>query len=67
MTKTKTHDYDPRYDKAQTIDGAAARFLDEELDYDSDDLERDLHEIIVEGREPSRQYPRFEGQRLVGT
>lgn len=43
---SETHDYDPRYERAQSVEGAQARYLNEDLDYDLDDLDRDLGRLL---------------------
>lgn len=46
MPTAETTDYDPRYDRAQSIEGAKARYLDDVLEYDEADLERDLERLL---------------------
>ncbi len=41
-----TLDYDPRYDHAQSVEGAKARYMDSDLSYDESDLEEDLERLI---------------------
>jgi hypothetical protein len=43
---SETTDYDPRYDRAQSITGAKARHVDRGLKYDVSDLERDLTRLL---------------------
>lgn len=46
---SETHDFDPRYDRAQSVDGAKARYVSHDLAYDVHDLERDLDRLLWEG------------------
>lgn len=41
----ETSDFDPRYSRAQTIEGAKARYLNED-GYDLGDLEDDLDRLM---------------------
>lgn len=64
---SETTDYDPRYERAQTVEGAKARYVSDDLpDYDLDDLERDVARILDEGDHPDRsraeRVPILEGQ-----
>ena len=68
MSKTaETTDYDPRYDRGQTVAGAKARYVDPNLDYDGQDLERDIARVLASGDYPDRErdraldVPIFEG------
>jgi len=62
VNKSKTQDYDPRYDRAQSISGAKARYV--ELDgYDIADLEADIERIQEQGENPDKG-PIFEGQKV---
>lgn len=47
-----THDYDPRFNRAQTVAGAKARYVDPELDYTLDDMERDIGRLLSGGEWP---------------
>jgi len=52
-TTHDTHDYDPRYDRAQTIAGAKARYVTDDLPaYDEAALERDVDRLLTEGDTP---------------
>ena len=45
---SETHDYDPRYDRAQSVDGAKARYVADDCpDYGEVDLERDLERLMT--------------------
>jgi hypothetical protein len=48
MSIAKTTEYDPRYNRAQTIEGAKARYVQVNK-YTLADLERDLERILREG------------------
>ena len=49
----ETHDYDPRFERAQTIDGAKARYVADELpDYGLDALEADVDRLLRVGDGP---------------
>lgn len=69
----ETTDYDPRYDRAQTVEGAKARYVSDDLpDYGLDMLEADVARVLVEGDYPDRdgreepeEVPRFEGQEVI--
>jgi formyltetrahydrofolate hydrolase len=50
----ETTDYDPRYDRGQTVAGAKARYVDPDLDYDEQNLERDVARVLAEGDYPDR-------------
>ena len=54
MSRTATtHDYDPRYDRAQTIDGAKARYVSDDLpEYGIDMLEADVGRLLRGGDTP---------------
>lgn len=70
MARTaETTDYDPRYSRAQTVEGAKARYVSDDLpDYDEDDLERDVARVLDEGDYPDRDgrdRPAFEGQVVM--
>jgi len=47
-TVADTTDYDPRYERAQTVDGAKARYVSDDTEYDIGDLEADLARLIPE-------------------
>jgi hypothetical protein len=48
-----TPDYDPRFDRAQTIDGAKARYVADDLpEYDIQMLEADVDRILRGGENP---------------
>lgn len=51
---SETPDYDPRFDRAQTIEGAKARYADPDLDYDIQDLEADVERILEQGERPDQ-------------
>jgi hypothetical protein len=55
MSRTaETTDYDSRYDRGQTVAGAKARYVDPDLDYDGQDLERDIARVLAQGDYPDR-------------
>lgn len=59
-------DYDPRYNRAQTVEGAKVRYVSDDLpDYGLDDLERDLTRVLEQGSYPDREVPLFEGQEVI--
>jgi len=60
-----TPEYDPRYDRAQTVDGAQARYVSHETDYSLVQLEADIDRILRQGEYPDRTTPRFEGQEIL--
>ena len=64
----ETTDYDPRFERAQTVEGAKARYVSDDLpDYGIDDLERDVGRVLEQGRNPDkRDRPTFEGQVVIG-
>lgn len=49
---SETPDYDPRYSRAQTVEGAKARYVAEDVDYSLLDLERDVARLLDEGDYP---------------
>jgi len=49
MMRSDTHNYDPRYDRAQTVEGAKARYVENDTGYDIGDLEADIMRILTEG------------------
>jgi len=58
-----TPGYDPRYDRAQTLTGAKARYV--QLDeYTLANLDDDVERILREGENPDQTGPIFEGQRV---
>jgi hypothetical protein len=51
----ETPDYDPRYDRAQNVEGAKARYLSGDLpDYDLDAFEADVERLLEQGDYPDR-------------
>lgn len=44
--RSETPEYDPRYERAQSVDGAKARYVAHDLAYDERDLERDLDRLL---------------------
>ena len=66
-TVAETTDYDPRYSRAQTVEGAKARYVSDDLpDYGILDLERDVERLLDEGENPDRRdRPVFEGQVVM--
>jgi hypothetical protein len=61
---SETPDYDPRYDRAQTVAGAKARYADPNAPkYDLAALERDLERLLTEGDLPDG----YQGGRRVAT
>lgn len=61
---SETPDYDPRYERAQTVEGAKARYVAEDVDYSLLDLERDVARILDEGPNPDK--PRAEKAPILG-
>lgn len=63
-----TPDYDPRFDRAQTIDGAKARYVSDDLSgYGLEDMESDVLRILTDGENPDkRDRPVIHGQKAVG-
>jgi hypothetical protein len=49
-----TTDYDPRHERAQTLDGAKARYVSDSVEYSLANFERDVERILVEGEHPDR-------------
>jgi len=47
-TVADTTDYDPRYERAQTVGGAKARYVSGDTEYDIGDLETDLDRLLGE-------------------
>lgn len=43
----ETTAYDPRFDRAQTVDGATARYVAHDTDYDLKDFERDVARLLT--------------------
>lgn len=65
----ETTDYDPRFERAQTVEGAKARYVSDDLpDYGIDMLEADVARVLEQGENPDRRDrpPRFEGQVVIG-
>lgn len=66
-----TPDYDPRYERAQTLEDAKARYVSHDLAwYDELALERDIERILRDGPYPdgrpvSTDTPVFAGQRIM--
>lgn len=62
----ETTDYDPRYARAQTVEGAKARYVSDDLPgYGEAELEADLDRIIrFEGPNPDK--PRAESEPILG-
>lgn len=58
-----TPNYDPRYDRAQTVNGAKARYV-ELQDYTESDLESDLERLLTDGPNPDA-VPTYEGQEVL--
>jgi hypothetical protein len=55
MKTAQTTEYDPRYDCAQTLRGAKARYLSDDLsDYNLDAFERDVERVLEQGAYPDR-------------
>jgi hypothetical protein len=65
----ETPEYDPRYDRAQTVEGAKARYLSDDLpDYDLDAFEADVERLLEQGDHPDAEKPplaMFEGQEVI--
>lgn len=60
--RATTSEYDLRFDRAQTVDGAKARYV-AIASYTLADLERDVGRILRRGEYPDRTpRPDFEGQ-----
>lgn len=49
-----TPEHDPRYERAQTIEGAKSKYVGED-EYEIDDLERDVLRILSEGEYPDER------------
>jgi hypothetical protein len=64
----ETTDYDPRFERAQTVEGAKARYVSDDLpDYGIDMLEADIARVLEQGENPDRrERPEFEGQVVIG-
>jgi len=58
-----TPGYDPRYDRAQTLDGAKARYVQLE-EYTLANFENDVERILTEGDHPDSNGPILEGQTV---
>lgn len=57
-----TSDFDPRHDRAQTIEGAKARYVTQD-GYDEQQLEADIDRLLTEGEHPDeRVEPLLDGQ-----
>lgn len=65
---SETTDYDPRFDRAQTVEGAKARYVSHDLPgYDEDALEDDLERLFLDGMNPDkRDRPTIETQETIG-
>jgi hypothetical protein len=63
MIQSDTPNYDPRTDRAQTVAGAKARYVDPDCQYSLADLEHDVRRILTEGEHPDRP-PLLEGVTL---
>jgi len=51
----ETPEYDPRYDRAQTVEGAKARYLSDDLPgYGLDAFETDVERVLEQGDHPDR-------------
>ena len=63
----ETHDYDPWCERAQTIDGAKARYVSDDLPgYDLDMLESDVDRLLRVGENPEkRDRPIIEVQEVL--
>ena len=49
----ETPDYDPRFERAQTVEGAKARYVsDDSPGYGIVELERDIGRVLREGENP---------------
>jgi hypothetical protein len=48
---SKTPEFDPRTDRAQTVEGAKARYIQQDT-YSLDDLEADVERLLEEGEYP---------------
>lgn len=60
---SETTDYDPRFERAQTVGGAKARYADHGGDYTLSDLERDVERLLETGEYPDAvETPQFAGQ-----
>jgi len=58
MGAAQTTDYDPRYDRAQTVKGAKARYVSDDLpEYGEQMLEADLERLLNNGENPDRYDP----------
>lgn len=66
MPVSETTDYDPRFDRAQTVDGAQARYVSDDCpDYGEAMLEADLERLLSGGEYPDRaDRPSFDGQGM---
>ena len=65
----ETPEYDPRHDRAQTVEGAKARYLSDDLPgYGLDAFEADVERVLEQGDHPDEEkppFPMFEGQEIV--
>lgn len=51
----ETPEYDPRYDRAQTVEGAKARYVSDDFPaYDLDAFEADVERLLEQGDHPDR-------------
>jgi len=60
---SETPDYDPRAERAQTIDGAKARYV-QQGGYTLEDYERDVERLLIDGEYPDKP-PMLEGQVVL--
>lgn len=61
-----TTGYGPRYDRAQTVDGAKERYVDPDTDYMIEDFERDVERILAGSKNPDTpDRPTLEGHELI--
>lgn len=61
-----TAEYDPRYDRAQTVKGAKARYVSDDCPaYDIITMEQDIERILVEGEYPDKVHPGLKGQKSI--
>lgn len=63
-TTSETPEHDPRYERAQTLEGAQARYAAHDNGYDEADLERDLERILERGEYPDRERSGCDGLHI---